>query len=93
MFALIVGVAPAGIAGVQNPRMALGFHILVTWILAIQVGMTVLIYFQLESRSQESGLGVKSQVLQSSIRREQQARIYTKCVISRPNPIFLRNTI
>ncbi|MDO8843744.1 hypothetical protein, partial [Methylicorpusculum sp.] len=54
MFALIVGVAPAGIAGVQKSWMALGFHILVTWIRlrgltapAIHAGMTVLIYFQL----------------------------------------------
>jgi hypothetical protein len=30
IFALIVGVAPAGIAGVQKPWMALDFHILVT---------------------------------------------------------------
>jgi hypothetical protein len=29
MFAYIVGVAPAGIAGVQKPWMAFGFHILV----------------------------------------------------------------
>jgi hypothetical protein len=53
MSALIVGVAPAGIAGVQEPWMALSFHILVTWIRlrgltapAIHAGMTVLIYFQ-----------------------------------------------
>ncbi|MDO8845674.1 MAG: hypothetical protein Q7U98_13355 [Methylicorpusculum sp.] len=51
MFALIVGVAPAGIAGVQKPWMALGFHILVTWIPAIHAGMTVLIYFQLLTRT------------------------------------------
>jgi hypothetical protein len=43
----IVGVAPAGIAGVQKPWMALGFHILVTRIRlrgltapAIPAGMT-----------------------------------------------------
>jgi hypothetical protein len=54
MFALVVGVVPAGIAGVQKPWMALGFHILVTWIRlrgltapAIHAGMTVLIYFQI----------------------------------------------
>ncbi|MBS3952799.1 MAG: hypothetical protein KGZ88_07610 [Methylomicrobium sp.] len=51
MFALIVGVAPAGIAGVQKPWMALGFHILVTWIPAIHAGMTVLIYFLLLKRT------------------------------------------
>ncbi|MDP2179661.1 hypothetical protein [Methylicorpusculum sp.] len=51
MFALIVGVAPAGIAGVQKPWMAMDFHILVTWIPAIHAGMTVLIYFQLLTRT------------------------------------------
>ncbi|MDP2202839.1 MAG: hypothetical protein Q8K07_12525 [Methylicorpusculum sp.] len=58
MFALIVGVAPAGIAGVQKPWMALGFQILLTWIRlrgltapAIHAGMTVLIYFQLLTRT------------------------------------------
>ncbi|MBS3953204.1 MAG: hypothetical protein KGZ88_09670 [Methylomicrobium sp.] len=58
MFALTVGVAPAGIAGVQKPWMALGFHILVPWIRlrgltapAIHAGMTALIYFQLLTRT------------------------------------------
>ncbi|MBS3955590.1 MAG: hypothetical protein KGZ88_21815 [Methylomicrobium sp.] len=58
IFALIVGVAPAGNAGVQKPWMALDFHILVTWIRlrgltapAIHAGMTVLIYFQLLTRT------------------------------------------
>ncbi|MBS3953317.1 MAG: hypothetical protein KGZ88_10235 [Methylomicrobium sp.] len=58
MFALIVGVAPAGIAGGQKPWMALDLHILVTWIRlrgltapAINAGMTVFIYFQLLTRT------------------------------------------
>jgi len=58
MFALIVGVAPARIAGGRKPWMASGFHILVTWIRlrgltapTIHAGMTVLIYFQLLTRS------------------------------------------
>jgi hypothetical protein len=49
---------PAAIAEVQKPLMALGFYILVTWIRlrgltasAIQAGMTVLIYFQLLTRT------------------------------------------
>ncbi|MDO8843298.1 hypothetical protein [Methylicorpusculum sp.] len=42
MLALIVGVAPARIAGVQKPWMALDFHFLVTWFPAIHAGMTAL---------------------------------------------------
>ncbi|ANE55336.1 hypothetical protein AYM39_09215 [Methylomonas sp. DH-1] len=37
MFALIVGVAPAWIAGAQKPRMAEFQHILVPWIPAIHL--------------------------------------------------------
>jgi len=45
MFALIVGVAPAWIAGAQKPWMAEAFHIPVTWIPAIHAGMTASMFF------------------------------------------------
>jgi hypothetical protein len=44
MFALVVDVAPARIAGVQKPGMARAFHILVSWIPAIPAGMTASIF-------------------------------------------------
>jgi alpha-beta hydrolase superfamily lysophospholipase len=49
--ALVVDVAPAGIAGVQKPGMAKAFHILVSWIPAIPAEMTASIFFQLLTRT------------------------------------------
>ncbi|MDD1630462.1 MAG: hypothetical protein LUQ48_08655 [Methylococcaceae bacterium] len=37
-------VVPAGIAGIQKPRMASSNHILVTWIPAVHAGMTGYFY-------------------------------------------------
>ena len=37
-------VIPAGIAGIQKPRMASSNHILVTWIPAVHAGMTCYFY-------------------------------------------------
>jgi hypothetical protein len=37
-------VVPAGIAGIQEPRMASSNHILVTWIPAVHAGMTCYFY-------------------------------------------------
>ncbi|MDO8939153.1 MAG: hypothetical protein Q7U98_08320 [Methylicorpusculum sp.] len=46
LLALIVGVAPVTIAGVQKQWLAFGFHILVTWIPAIHAGMTAMMCSQ-----------------------------------------------